>query len=250
MQAKREIAGGSLSAEVIPAGRPAARHRPGTAAEDARAVLTEVLAAFPVYRAYVHPGEPPPAAAEAAIREAVDGARRRLPRRLRGLAADLGATVLGSAPAGERRGRPGERVRRPVPADHRAGAGEGRRGHRGYRWSRLVSLNEVGCDPDRFGVTPAEFHAAAGRLAADWPATMTTLSTHDTKRQEDVRARLAVLAELPQEWGRQVRQWHEKAVTPRFYGRATAAVDPDTEYLLWQTLVGAWPISGSGCPAT
>ena len=73
-----------------------------------------------------------------------------------------------------------------------------------YRWSRLISLNEVGSDPDLFGVAPGEFHAAARRLAADWPATMTTLSTHDTKRQEDVRARLAVLAEMPQEWGRQV----------------------------------------------
>jgi (1->4)-alpha-D-glucan 1-alpha-D-glucosylmutase len=103
-----------------------------------------------------------------------------------------------------------------------------------YRWSRLVSLNEVGCDPDRFGVTQDEFHAVAGRLAADWPATMTTLSTHDTKRQEDVRARLAVLAEIPQEWGKQVRQWHKEGT----------AVDPDTEYLLWQTVVGAWPISG------
>jgi (1->4)-alpha-D-glucan 1-alpha-D-glucosylmutase len=71
---------------------------------------------------------------------------------------------------------------------------------------------------------------------------MTTLSTHDTKREEDVRARLAVLAELPREWGRQVRLWHERALTPRLYGRAAAVVDPDTEYLLWQTLVGAWPI--------
>jgi (1->4)-alpha-D-glucan 1-alpha-D-glucosylmutase len=103
-----------------------------------------------------------------------------------------------------------------------------------YRWSRLISLNEVGCDPDRFGVTPDEFHAAARRLAADWPATMTTLSTHDTKRQEDVRARLAVLAEMPGEWGEQVRQWRV----------AGTAVDPDTEYLLWQTVVGAWPIGG------
>jgi (1->4)-alpha-D-glucan 1-alpha-D-glucosylmutase len=63
---------------------------------------------------------------------------------------------------------------------------------------------------------------------------MTTLSTHDTKRQEDVRARLAVLAEIPDQWGKQVRQWHKEGI----------AVDPDTEYLLWQTVVGAWPISG------
>ncbi|MGH3282892.1 MAG: hypothetical protein ACRDNW_27710, partial [Trebonia sp.] len=112
-----------------------------------------------------------------------------------------------------------------------------------YRWPRLVSLNEVGCDPDRFGVTPGEFHATARRLAADWPATMTTLSTHDTKRQEDVRARLAVLAEMPQEWCEEVGRWHERAVSLRFFGSVPPAVDPDTEYLLWQTLVGAWPIS-------
>jgi (1->4)-alpha-D-glucan 1-alpha-D-glucosylmutase len=113
-----------------------------------------------------------------------------------------------------------------------------------YRWSRLLTLNEVGGDPDRFGLLPAAFHAEAGRLAATWPATMTTLSTHDTKRQEDVRARLAVLAELPARWGAQVAQWHEAGTGPALPGNAAAAVDPDTEYLIWQTLVGTWPISG------
>src|SRR3984893_10742300 len=63
---------------------------------------------------------------------------------------------------------------------------------------------------------------------------MTTLSTHDTKRQEDVRARLAVLAEIPREWGKQVRQGHKEGT----------AVDPGAEYLMWQTVVGSWPISG------
>ena len=72
---------------------------------------------------------------------------------------------------------------------------------------------------------------------------MTTLSTHDTKREEDVRARLAVLAELPARWGAQVAQWHERAMGLRIRGSAAAAVDPDTEYLIWQTLVGTWPIS-------
>jgi (1->4)-alpha-D-glucan 1-alpha-D-glucosylmutase len=107
-----------------------------------------------------------------------------------------------------------------------------------YRWSRLAALNEVGGDPDRFGVSPAEFHAFAGRLARDWPATMTTLSTHDTKRQEDVRARLAVLTESPRAWAREVALWHDQAVRLSG-GRAPA---PDTEYLMWQTLLGAWPI--------
>jgi (1->4)-alpha-D-glucan 1-alpha-D-glucosylmutase len=73
---------------------------------------------------------------------------------------------------------------------------------------------------------------------------LTTLSTHDTKRQEDVRARLAVLAEMPERWGRQAAQWHQQAVTSGVFGETAAAVDLDTEYLIWQTLVGAWPISG------
>jgi (1->4)-alpha-D-glucan 1-alpha-D-glucosylmutase len=118
-----------------------------------------------------------------------------------------------------------------------------------YRWSRLLTLNEVGGDPDRFGVLPGAFHQEAGRLAASWPATMTTLSTHDTKREEDVRARLAVLAEVPARWAAQVAEWHQRAMRPRLPGDTTApvgsgTVDPDTEYLIWQTLVGGWPISG------
>ena len=241
-QAKREIADGPLAAEVARVARILCSVAPETPAEDAHTVLTEVLAAFPVYRAYVHPGEPAPAAAAAAVRQAVDGARRQLPRRLRGLAADLGAAALGQQPpvsgaagwAGEFAVR-FQQTTGPVQA-------KGVEDTAGYRWSRLVSLNEVGCDPDWLGTEPAEFHATAARQAADWPVTMTTLSTHDTKRQEDVRSRLAVLAEMPEEWGRRARQWHERAVTLRCFGAVAAAVDPDTEYLIWQTLVGAWPI--------
>ncbi len=233
-QAKREAANGSLAAEVTRLARLLTAVAPDIPAEDTRTVLTEVLTAFPVYRAYVHLGERPAEPAKAAVKEAVDGARRRLPKRLRGLAADLGAAALGKyRPVGGAAGRVGEFAVRfqqttgPVQA-------KGVEDTACYRWSRLISLNEVGCDPDWFGVTPGEFHAAARRLAADWPAAMTTLSTHDTKRQEDIRARLAVLAEMPQEWGGQVARWH----------REGTAVDPDTGYLLWQTLVGAWPISG------
>jgi len=116
-----------------------------------------------------------------------------------------------------------------------------------YRWSRLAALNEVGGSPDVFGVSPAWFHAEAGRLAARWPSTLTTSSTHDTKRQEDVRARLAVLAEWPQEWAHQVGEWHGLArwLTDGAAAQATErAPEPDLEYLMWQTLVGAWLIGG------
>jgi (1->4)-alpha-D-glucan 1-alpha-D-glucosylmutase len=242
--AKREIAGGSLAAEVTRLAHLLSGVCPDASPDDARAVLTEVLAAFPVYRAYAYPGEPPSAASMAAIGQAVDRAKRRLPRQLRGLAADLGAAALGQRrPVSGAAGRAGELVVRfqqttgPVQA-------KGVEDTACYRWSRLIALNEVGCDPDLLGVEPGEFHAVAGRLTADWPATMTTLSTHDTKRQEDVRARLAVLSEIPQEWGERVSGWHDRAMALGFLGRTAAAVDPDTEYLVWQTLVGAWPISG------
>jgi (1->4)-alpha-D-glucan 1-alpha-D-glucosylmutase len=102
-----------------------------------------------------------------------------------------------------------------------------------YRWTRFVALNEVGGAPDRFGVPPDEFHRNAAAREAGWPATMTTLSTHDTKRAEDVRARLAVLSEIPDEWAAHVTRWS-----------ATHAIDePALNLLAWQTVVGAWPIS-------
>ena len=242
--AKREAADTMLSAEVTRLARLAVDVWPGATEDEARAVLIEVLAAFPVYRAYVHPGESPSAAAKSAIAGAVAEARRQLPGRLRGLAGELGAAALGlQRPVSGADGSAEELVVRfqqttgPVLA-------KGVEDTAFYRWSRLLTLNEVGGDPDRFGVLPEAFHVEAERLAAGWPATMTTLSTHDTKREEDVRARLAVLAELPARWGAQVARWHERAMGLRIPGSGAVAVDPDTEYLIWQTLVGTWPISG------
>jgi (1->4)-alpha-D-glucan 1-alpha-D-glucosylmutase len=109
-----------------------------------------------------------------------------------------------------------------------------------YRWHRLVALNEVGGDPGRFGVVPEEFHAYANRLEASWPATMTTLSTHDTKRSEDARARLATLSEMHLEWGAAVRTWRELA-QPYVNDQWP---DPPTAYLFWQVLVATWEFGG------
>jgi (1->4)-alpha-D-glucan 1-alpha-D-glucosylmutase len=107
-----------------------------------------------------------------------------------------------------------------------------------YRYVRLVGLNEVGGDPTRVGLATADFHRFAQNLLGEWPQSMTTLSTHDTKRAEDVRARLYVLAERPDEWAAWVRTARELATPVRADG-----LDALTEYFLWQTLVGAWPIS-------
>lgn len=107
-----------------------------------------------------------------------------------------------------------------------------------YRYVRLVALNEVGGDPTQVGVAADAFHSFAANLLASWPQSMTTLSTHDTKRAEDVRARLFVLAERPDAWATWVRAARELAGPVR-----ADELDVLTEYFLWQTLVGAWPIS-------
>jgi (1->4)-alpha-D-glucan 1-alpha-D-glucosylmutase len=218
-EAKREIARGTFGREVA----RLVRLLPEFDAADLTTVLVEILAGFGVYRAYVVPGEPPPAASVQAVDAAVAAARRHLPARLHEMADAVGAAVLRAGPA--------ELIVRfqqttgPVLA-------KGVEDTAFYRWSRLISLNEVGGDPARFGVSVAEFHAFAARLARDWPDTMTTLSTHDTKRQEDVRARLAVLSERPGDWARAVEQWHDIA---------DPDLDGETEYLIWQSLAGAWP---------
>ncbi len=108
-----------------------------------------------------------------------------------------------------------------------------------YCYVRLAALNEVGGDPSHFGVSPDEFHRACGDALAHWPEAMLAGSTHDTKRSEDVRARLYLLSEMPAAWGDAVRRWSTLAAPYR-----TGDIpDRNTEYLLYQTLVGAWPIS-------
>ncbi len=106
-----------------------------------------------------------------------------------------------------------------------------------YRYNRMIALNEVGGHPDHFGVSAEEFHAANSARARAWPRSMLTTSTHDTKRGEDARARLAVLAEIPDEWHALVIQW-SKAL----HVASAALNDANTEYFLYQLLVGSWPL--------
>jgi len=110
-----------------------------------------------------------------------------------------------------------------------------------YRYNRLVSLNEVGGDLSRFGVPPEEFHRQIQERAQLRPHEVVATSTHDTKRSEDVRARIDVLSELPLAWRRQVQTWHKLNRDKKSMCNGKEAPDPNDEYLLYQTLVGAWP---------
>jgi (1->4)-alpha-D-glucan 1-alpha-D-glucosylmutase len=107
-----------------------------------------------------------------------------------------------------------------------------------YTYNRLVSLNEVGGDPGRFGSEPAEFHAGCLEASELWPRGLLATSTHDAKRGEDVRARLHLLSEIPARWEEAVRRWSAANERHRVDGRP----DRNAEYLYYQTVVGAWPL--------
>ncbi|MGC1211059.1 MAG: malto-oligosyltrehalose synthase [Micromonospora sp.] len=179
-----------------------------------RDALAELVACFPVYRGY-----PPEGARHLAAARAEAGRRR----------PDLAAT-LDAVTARLR--DPEHELAARFPQFTGAVMAKGVEDTAYYRWSRFVALNEVGGGPAHFGVPPAEFHRFATAREVRWPASMTTLSTHDTKRGEDVRARLAVLSELPDRWADQVTDWMRRAPLP----------DPAFAHLVWQTAVGAWPI--------
>jgi (1->4)-alpha-D-glucan 1-alpha-D-glucosylmutase len=221
--ARREVADTILAAEVrriaalvpVPEAAPSTVEEPGEAADRVRTAVAELLCGYPVYRSYLPEGRE-------ALDTAVSVARTHRPDLTDVLHAIRDAML--ADPAGPLATR--------VQQTSGMVMAKGVEDTAFYRWNRLVALNEVGGDPSRFGVPPQEFHGAMAARQAAWPATMTTLSTHDTKRSEDVRARLAVLAEIPGEWAERVRRWAAAHPLP----------DRSLELLAWQNLVGAWPI--------
>jgi (1->4)-alpha-D-glucan 1-alpha-D-glucosylmutase len=201
-----------------------------------RDALGEIIAAFGVYRPYARPGRPVSQADRDHVAGALAGARRRRPD----LDAELTAFV-GELLTGVHRGGPETdfavhfaQVSAPVMA-------KGVEDTAFYRYLVLASLCEVGGDPGTFGRPVADFHAAMATAAERWPQAMLTLSTHDTKRSGDVRARLALLAELPEAWQEATWRWAEQ--NQRY--RRDGWPDRNTEYLLYQTLVGAWPLDAA-----
>jgi (1->4)-alpha-D-glucan 1-alpha-D-glucosylmutase len=206
---KLDVATGMLRAEVL---RLAALARD---VPDAEAALAELLACFPVYRSYLPDGAEHLAAA-------MEAARARRP--------DLAGAL---DTLGPRLADPDDPLAVRFQQTSGAVMAKGVEDTAYYRWTRFAALNEVGGDPGRFGLPLAGFHAALTRRQERHPAGMTTLSTHDTKRSADVRARLAVLAELPGEWADAVDRWSAAAPPP----------DGALGHLLWQTVVGAWPLS-------
>jgi (1->4)-alpha-D-glucan 1-alpha-D-glucosylmutase len=211
---KREVTDGMLGSEVARLVRVIGE-LPGVDAAQQTDALAELLATFPVYRSYLPDG-----------REHLDATVATVRERRPDLVPALDALHPVLAQAGTEAATRFEQTSGPVMA-------KGVEDSAYYRWARFVALNEVGGDPDRFGSTVEEFHGAQQRRAERYPESMTTLSTHDTKRSEDVRARLAVLAEVPTEWADLVRYLLSRH----------SLEDRPLAHLVWQNLVGAWPLS-------
>jgi (1->4)-alpha-D-glucan 1-alpha-D-glucosylmutase len=117
-----------------------------------------------------------------------------------------------------------------------------------YTYNRLISLNEVGGDPSSSGIPTDEFHRRNLTRAARWPHTLNATSTHDTKRSEDVRARIDVLSEIPEEWERHLTQWNLWNRPKKQRVKGLLVPEPNMEILLYQTLIGAWPFSEKEVP--
>ena len=202
--------------------------------QDVNRAIRELVANSPVYRTYVVPHRHEINADDIRyIMEAVDGAKANRPE-LDGELFDFLGEVLTLKVRGPRESEFVLRFQQftsPVMA-------KGVEDTVFYAFTRLVSLNEVGGDPGRFGVSPEQFHRFCGEAQKFHPKTMLASSTHDTKRSEDVRARLHLLSEIPDRWKAAVERWAEHNQKHK----TKTCPDRNTEYFLYQTMLGAWPI--------
>lgn len=208
------------------------------------AALREVIATFPVYRSYIdeRTGEVDQHD-RIAIETAIRRARRRNPEldpSIFEFLRDLLVLQLPDAPPEELVEQRHfvmrfQQLTGPVMA-------KGVEDTAFYRYNRLVSLNEVGGDPSVFGTTPAEFHDFNLERQQRWPHAMLTTSSHDTKRSEDVRARISVLSEMPESWRAALGRWSRRNRAKKREVEDDLFPSRNDEYLLYQTLLGVWPL--------
>ena len=212
-----------------------------------RQALQQVIACFPIYRSYIA-DEGPHDADRLSILKSIRRAEalnplmsRRVFRFLRDMLLMDSPESFGEEDRAEQRRFAGkfQQVTSPVTAKAVEDTAF-------YIYNRLVSLNEVGGEPGRFGIQPEAVHAYNRDRQSRWPHALSPLSTHDTKRSEDVRARISVLSELPEEWAACVERWSRLNERLRKMEEDQTIPDANVEYLLYQTLVGAWPLEPRG----
>jgi (1->4)-alpha-D-glucan 1-alpha-D-glucosylmutase len=210
--------------------------------------VRETIACFPVYRTYITPGEPVSDADRAVIERAVAAAKRRNPAIEESVFNFLRDILLFKFPENiDEEGRAAhahfvlkfQQCTGPIMA-------KGLEDTTFYIYNRLAALNEVGGEPQQFGVSVEAFHADNTHFQQNWPATMLATSTHDTKRSEDVRARMVAISEIPQLWRTSLQRWRTINRRAKRQVEEAEAPDANEEYLLYQTLLGTWPVGADG----
>ena len=225
------------------------RHRDFTLEALSRAVR-ETIACFPVYRTYVEPDQPVSDEDEQIVERAIAAAKRRNPAMDESIFNFLRDVLLFRSPQNfDAAGRAAythfilkfQQTTAPVMA-------KGLEDTMFYIYNRLPALNEVGGEPQQFGFSVDVFHERNLDRQRDWPATLLATSTHDTKRSEDVRARIVAISEIPELWRRSLQRWGTANHRWKRMVNDLEAPDSNEEYLLYQTLLGTWPMQANGEP--
>lgn len=213
----------------------------------ARAVR-ETIACFPVYRTYVEPGQPVSEEDRAVIERAVTTAKRRNPALEESVFNFLRDILLLRFPENLDEEARQEHTHFVLKFQQSTGPimAKGLEDTAFYIYNRLAALNEVGGEPQHFGIGRDDFHQRNSERLRDWPATLLATSTHDTKRSEDVRARMLAISEVPQLWRSSLQRW--RVLNRRWKREIDEATAPDgnEEYLFYQTLLGTWPVDAAG----
>lgn len=208
------------------------------------AAVREVLAVFPVYRTYATPDGKLSREDERHILKAVSSARRRNPAIEKPVFDFLRNLLMMRFPEGltaEQRDRHMDFVMKFQQCSGPLMA-KGVEDTALYLYHRLIALNEVGGNPGQFGISLAEFHRLNGERQARFPHCLLATSTHDTKRSEDVRMRIAAISELPGQWRKAVNRWSKLNRKQRRKVDGEMAPSANEEYLIYQTLLGIWPL--------
>ena len=208
------------------------------------AAVREFIACFPVYRTYVCPEEEPTAEDRAAVKSAVRQMLRRNPGTERSIYDFVGDILLKKFPenideaareAHMRFVMKFQQCSSPVMA-------KGVEDTAFYIYNRLTALNEVGGEPQHFSVSPERFHQRYATQLREHPHSLLATSTHDTKRSEDTRTRIAAISEIPMVWRKSLRRWQMANQPFKREIDGELAPDANEEHLLYQTLLGTWPL--------
>jgi len=225
------------------------RYRDFTLEALTRAVR-ETIACFPVYRTYLAPGQPVSDEDRQVIERAIAGAKRRNPAIEESIFNFLRDILLFRFPEGIDDAAREAHTHFVLKFQQATGPimAKGLEDTVFYIYNRLAALNEVGGEPQQFGLSADIFHERNLDRQRNWPGTLLATSTHDTKRSEDVRARMVAVSEVPDLWRRSLQRWRTANRRWKRSVNETEAPDANEEYLLYQTLLGTWPIQSSGEP--